>query len=270
MRINRILFWGICFFFLMCLLVYLLFPDIGNYSGPTEAIFVLSSFMPVLALIYTLKIYGFDRGHGKALFFIFLSFAALFIGEVIWAIYDFLDVDPFPSIADYFYILSYPLLFIGLFEELEMSKVKWSSNSRLSKVLMGLVGFFLVVLVFYFGIYLAYDPEVTLFENVVAMLYSVGDLVLIGLALFVLRIMNEFQGGLFFYSWLSVFIGLFLTLIADIAFSIYNAPYEEGIFVYNVILDGVWMAAYLSFAYGFASMANIVKLVQDRAKIKAT
>ena len=50
--------------------------------------------------------------HGKA-WLLFTAFAiSFFIADTTWAIYELvLDVDPFPSLADVFYLAGYPLLF---------------------------------------------------------------------------------------------------------------------------------------------------------------
>ena len=267
---NQTLLWVLFLFFTLVLLTYFLFPGDINRSFPTRIAYLLVSFSPIVAIAFALKFYGLDQGHGRAYLLVLFSFIAAFIGDFIWFVFDYLNIEPFPSIADYFYILWYPFLFMGLLREWKMSSAKLSPASFASKMLMFFITFVLILLVGYFGIYLAYSSDVSFLENAVAISYSVGDLILLSLALFVLRIMNEFQGGYLFYPWLGIFVGLCLMLIADIIFSIFQVPYDEGVFSFVISLDGIWMASLLAFAYGFGSLANTIKLVQDRAKMKAT
>lgn len=250
-------------FFGIAIALYFIFPNFTTGAGPSDIIYLLASFLPMAGAFYALKLYG-SGSNGRSLTLIALSFTALFIGETLWLGFEQVGMDPFPSIADLFYIASYPLLFFGLLIQLKQAKVEWSNQGGFSKVLIWLSLITLIIFVGYFGIYFAYDGESTLLENVVGMSYGVGDLILIFLSLFVLKMTEEFRGGQLFNAWLAVFIGLFLTLLADIGFAIYNEAYELGQFAYNATLDFLWIGSFLAFAYGFFSMGNIIKKVQSR------
>ncbi len=253
-------------YFILSIFIYFLFPNFTDGFQASDIIYVVSSAFPVLALAYALRFFGFKKGHGRALFYMFLSFLCLFIGEVLWSVFEYIDVDPYPSAADYFYILSYPLLFIGLYKEVKLLRVNWSISKDLSNLIMGFIGLGLLVFVGYFGVYYAYDPVASHLENTVAIAYGVGDLALIILALMVLKITDEFRGGSMFFIWLTIFTGLMFTLIADIGFAIYYEPYEEGVLSYNVVLDLLWMGSFITYAYGFYGMGNIIRNVQEKVK----
>jgi len=255
---------GLLIYAVVTVAFYFLFPDFNSGFKQADFVYLIASFFPVAAVMYALNLYGRKGQHGSALTFMFLSFLTLFVGEALWAIFEFIGLDPYPSAADYFYIISYPLLFIGLLKEWRLMKVDWSEVSGFSKLMMSLITLALAGVVGYFGLYLAYDAGAGALENFVAMTYGVGDLILLVLAMFVLKMADEFKGGRLFYTWFGIFLGLIFTLFADIGFAIYYEPYEEGVFSFNVILDFLWIGSFMAYAYGFYRMGEIVKSAQDR------
>lgn len=88
-----------------------------NYiSSPddTDVIISIFSFMNPLAVSvasFVVAAKYIDAGlYRKAYFALGFAFLMIFLGEMTYLVYDlFLDIDPYPSIADVFFFLQYPL-----------------------------------------------------------------------------------------------------------------------------------------------------------------
>lgn len=211
----------------------LIFPIFATFSG-----------------LLATKIYGLKSITGKSLLSITLGFACLALGEIIWFFYkNILGIDPFPSIADVFFLLGYPLILAGLYLEFKKSQIQLHQIKKSLIVLSLSLTLTLSIIVLYFGIYLAYDPSVGLLANIIAMSYGVVDLILIIISLFALLIVHAYRGGKFSTFWITTILGILLFLAGDILFAIYNIPYTADIKPY-IYIDLIWIAGYLSLAYG--------------------
>lgn len=240
--------------------------DGDPHQSVINNIFFLSTpLLAVLGGIYAARAYGYKNAHSISFFLIASGLACLFIGEVLFLYYEILlKTDPFPSIADVFYLLSYPLMLIGFLREVREYKMQESS---LDKLLLYIITILLGFVVFYFGIYSAYQPGNSILSNAIAMAYGVGDLFLIIITLNILVLTFGFQGGKLFLAWLTICIGVFLTLVADILFAIYNVPFDEGVWLYRQI-DLLWVGGYLGIAYGCFSVGNTIKEIQQKIRNK--
>lgn len=259
---------SLCLLFLASIFTYFLpFPFLIE-SDFYQMVYLLMSATPLLGSFYVLKCYGVKSSQGKIFTLISMAFLFLFIGEFLWTIFIFMGIDPYPSAADYFYILFYPLLFLALMRQLKVTNIDWRFKSLFLKVIMVAFALVLMGLVGYFGVYVAYDSQLSFIENAVAIAYGIGDLILILLAFFVLKMADEFKGGRLFVAWLMFSVALFITLIADIGFAIYTVPYEESVLWALRTMDLFWVASFLVFAGSLFSLGNIVKDAQQKALIK--
>jgi signal transduction histidine kinase len=82
-------------------------------SIPAYAIIV--GVLILFSLLLTIKLHKQNHFQSKAFLFFTIGVAFWFIADQIWVVYEHIyDVDPFPSIADIFYIGAYPLLVVFL------------------------------------------------------------------------------------------------------------------------------------------------------------
>lgn len=234
-----------------------------------EGLYLSTSLLATLAGIFALKMFGIKNERAKTLLFLTLGIGYWFMGEVLFNYYEYvLQIDPYPSAADIFYVLAYPLLLIGLINEIRIAQITWRKIHKPTVFLFGLVAFLLSLVVFYFGIYQAYDAQKTVLGNIVAMSYGVGDLLLILANIFVLILVWEFRGGKLSRVWLLMFFSFILTLVADILFAIFNEQYDAQLWFYKSLLDFFWMISYLLFAaalfeFGFSIQDALKKLVKS-------
>jgi len=181
-------------FFIAVLATYLS----GDYESLVVQLWNLApSFFAAVCGVLTIRIYGLNNPHAKAIAFMSLGVFFWFLGDFIWVIFEvFLNKNPFPSVADLFYLLAYPLLLIGLIQELKSNRLSWTP----ARVALGAVpSIILAILVLYFGIIKAYAPEETMANNVIAMAYGVGDLVLIIFGVAILMVAIGYHKGRLFF-----------------------------------------------------------------------
>jgi len=248
-------------FLIVALIAYFVAVFITYISGDFEslAVQIWNLLPPLLAAIlgvYTVSIYSINNPHAKAIAFMALGVFFWFLGDFIWFIYEyFLNKNPFPSIADYFYLIAYPFLLLGLIQELRSNVLKWTYCKIIASVSLSL---FFGLIVLYFGILKAYNPFESILNNVVAMAYGVGDLILIIFAVAILMIAIGYQKGKLFLPWLLILIGFVFILAADILFAIYRNSYEEYLGYYRM-LDLGWISGFLFVSFGFYSIGDAIK-----------
>ncbi len=245
--------------YLIFFLIIILASDTKNIFSDT--IYVFSAFIAFLSGIYTLYFYGINNPRGRVLLYISSGLLLWFIAESIWVFLDFFSFEkPYPSIADAFFILAYPLFFIGLIKEARIGKINWKSNRLIPLISTASV---LGLIVFYFGIYAAYDPAADALSNLFSIFYGIGDLFLILVGVIILSLAMDYKKGKLFVPWLSIMLGFLSILVADIFFSIYEESYIEG--VGSIIkIDLLWTLGYLLIGYGLTLIGLSLKEMRNK------
>jgi diguanylate cyclase len=232
----------------------------------TETLYLFPVFISAAAGFFAARAYGLKSHNGKALFLIALGLAFWATGELLWYIFkNFMGIDPFPSAADALFLLAYPLLLSGILYGTRLARTKWNQMDKEAAAVGIAVVVILAAAVSYWGIYKAYNPETSLFENIMAMSYGVADLILIGALIFSLGTARAFKGGRFGIFWTLITSGFFFTLSANILFAIYRSPYGEDLKPYMYI-DLVWIAGYLLVAYALLDNALSLRAIHKKLK----
>lgn len=219
----------------------------------------------VLGGLYTVNTHGWRGVSARPFVFLALGLFLWMLGEFLWVYFEFIaGVEPYPSAADYFYLLAYPALFIGLFAQVRASGVNWKKFDPVIVFLFGIIAALLVGLSAYFGIYLAYDPMSTLLGNAVAIGYGLADVAVILCSLLVLVLAWEFKGGNLMRLYLYLFFAFAMTLVADVGFAVYNSEYIAGEWWIRNTLDTLWIMQYLYLGLGFFTFGLSLKAAQER------
>lgn len=263
MKTNKFLLLILIAVFIFLVAVYLVGKP-ATLLADTAYLFPV--FVSALAGFYAAGAFGFKSYNGKALLLIAFGLTSWAAGELIWYIFkNFLNIDPFPSIADFFFLLAYPLLFLGILFGTRLARANWSQlNKKTAWADIAAVAV-LAAAVSYWGIYKAYDPQAGLFENEIAMSYGVADLILIGTLIFSLGNARAFKGGRFGIFWTLITVGFFFNLAADILFAIYRSPYSKDLKPYMYI-DLVWIAGYLLITYALLDNAFSLRAIHKKLK----
>lgn len=244
-------FWVLSIFYSLLLSVYWLELGGGANVLVRNAVYLLPPLIATLAGIFALSNFGWNGHRAKTLLALTLGLLSWCIGEALFFANEFIfHIEPYPSAADIFYLLGYPLFLYGLIHEINVTKINWKSIHPQTTFLLGMVSTVLVGIVVYFGVYLAYDAAETLLHNAISIAYGLGDLVLVVANLEVLILAWEFRGGKLSRMWQAFFFGFLATLVADILFAMFTMEYTQEHWFYKSLLDSFWMVAYLLFAYG--------------------
>ncbi len=220
-----------------------------------------------LAGLYATRLYGHGSDSGIALFFISLGASCWLLGEIIWYVFKFfMDKSPFPSVADAFFLLAYPLFFIAIYKGLESIKNEWRKIGKATLISNLIIAVILALAVAYWGIYKVYDPEAGSLENIFSISYGVGDLFLILGVLWTSSLVGVYGNGKLGRFWKIMGSGFFLFLLADILFAIYQEKYISDMRPYNYI-DIIWVAGYLILAYGLLEKALLINSIKEKIGI---
>lgn len=251
-------------FFVIVTAIYVFMIGGESHGFLSNLLFLIPPAFAVAAGMRAASVYGLKNAHGSALFLLTLGFAAWLVGEAIWFYLRVIrNVDPFPSLADFFYLVGYPLLFIGLLIELGQEKISLRDFNPFIRTMLAVSASVVGFAVLYFGVFLAYDATAPLMDNLIAVSYGVGDFLLILPAVLILKTTLDYQRGKLYSPWLFLFFGLALTLIADVLYAIFIEQYSSSLWPYTMI-DLFWIAGYLSLANGFFGIRSIISFAHRR------
>ena len=238
---------------------FISFLDLEKWGMTTEILYIIAPASAFLAGIFLLRNIGTKNSLGFPLLFLVLGMLCFVIGETIWFYLDYvMGIDPYPSIADFFLLVVFPITLIGLVLKIKSEKIKWSISFFKKNVALIFPLLISTAVVLYFGVYSAYAPDDSFASNIVSMLYGVGDLILIFASFLVLIISIEYRGGKMFSPWMLVTLSYSVLLIADVLFSANRDAYETNLVV-GVMIDCIWMAGYFVFGLGMIKFLEIVQ-----------
>ncbi len=192
--------------------------------------------LSILALTQSHKIKEISKW---SLLFLALSFTVLLAAEQTWNLYEHvLNIDPYPSIADFFYLSAPILMFVSL-----VIFLKPISNKIPKKNILFAIMISIVVLVPSIVITWNAGIEDNPIEIAIALAYPIVGAILIIPA--VIAILFSVQGERNFF-WLMIIIGIIVVFTADtiFLFLVIDDSYEDGHPV-----DILWLAGYTIWAF---------------------
>jgi PAS domain S-box-containing protein len=175
------------------------------------------------------------------------------IADAIWAYTEIvLQEIPFPSLADYFYIVHYPLFLIGIFF---LPSIRFTSSERLKMMLDTGIVMISAMLVFWSLIIaptIQESGDIDAFSLALSIAYPVADLVLLFavLELIFKRIYQKRQTPLLFLVG-----GIFVLIITD---AIYFRQTLVGTYVAGGLLDMGWPIAYVLIGLAALSQVDVI------------
>jgi len=181
-----------------------------------------------------------------------VAFVANLMGNLVYGVYDQAGQQPFPSIADAFYLGFYPLMLLGLLAlptaSLRRDLLAWRVWSNVVIVILGggmaLVHFVLLPTV----AQLSGDPVST----IVSLAYPAGDLALVT-AIATISSRRPYAGDRGVLALFMLAVGAWF--VADLVFAILSA---NGSYAQGSISDVIWLAADLAFV--LAAQACLVSM----------
>lgn len=175
----------------------------------------------------------------NSLIFLSIAFACWFIAEQTWNLYEHvLNIDPYPSVADFFYIAAPIFMFISLWIFLNPFKKRISKkNITISSLISSLI------LIPSILVTLEGGSEDEIFEIIIGLTYPVADAILLVPAIITILFLISHKPSFF---WSMILSGIIIMLVADTSFLflVINEEYVDGHPV-----DILWVSSYTIWSF---------------------
>ena len=205
----------------------------------------LPIYTTVPGVLVILSIWSLSRSNSianlpkRSLVFLTISFCCWFVAEQTWNLYEHvLDIDPYPSIADFFYIAAPMFMFGALLNFLKSQKIKISKKKIFSACFLSAV---ILVPSIYFII--EKNTESDILETIIALSYPIVDSVLLVPVIISILFTISTKSNFF---WLMILLGIIILIIADnlFLFLVINDEYVDG-----HPIDILWISSYTIWAF---------------------
>lgn len=231
--------------------------EFDEYALTSDAfIYAFSMFIPLSVSAFaflTSRRYSGALVYSKAYVMLGFAFLLMFLAELTYFVYEqILDLDPYPSIADVFFFVFYPLIIAYFLINLKFFAPKISKSGFGLIIGMPII-VTLTYVYFIFSPYLADDViSIGLFEIIedygsfdfyYGIIFIAAASVTLGLAIHTAKI---FRGGLIGTAWLILVLGIILNLVGDTWY--YYSEVTTGYSLSDPV-NLCWYAAYLLILY---------------------
>jgi signal transduction histidine kinase len=209
---------------------------IENFSNTIS----LSVYTIVPGLLVVLSIWAITKSETiqeipkNSLVFLVFAFSSWFIAEQTWNLYEHvLDIDPYPSMADFFYLAAPIFMFVSLTFFLKSTEKKISKKMILFSSIISLL-ILIPSLVATFNVSAEDEP----FEVIIALTYPIVDSIAFVPAIITISFLISNRRSFF---WIMIIVGLLVMLAADTAFLflVIEDEYVDGHPV-----DILWVSSY--------------------------
>ena len=178
----------------------------------------------------------------------------LFIAEVIWVVLDQMGLETWPSIADVFYLLAYPLQAVAIFL-LVRDRAPGRDRTGLIDAAVITVVMALLSWVFLMEPYVA-DSSLSVLEVGISVAYPIVDIVMLG----VLTRLVTLQGSRS-PAYNMLVIGLVTTLVGDVAYGYVSLTSE---YTPRGWMDATWLIMYI--LWGASALHPSASRISDKAE----
>lgn len=244
-------------FYLFAFITYWLKPWGTANQLLENLVYLTAPLLAVIAAAYLALTYGITRSKSLMFFSLTTGLLFLFLGEALYVYFDFvLKERPFPTIADIFYLMSYPFVLLAIFSESRFMHNTLEKANLRSGAIYGVIFLMLAAVVFWFGIVKAYSVEEPILNNIISTSYGAGDLLIISGAMYLLFLAGNIRLSAETYLWTGIVAGFGCITAADILFAEFNEVYLSGNFLAKNIMDSFWMLGYTTIAFFLMNFAS--------------
>lgn len=178
----------------------------------------------VLGLIKAKNWGLFKSRLGKALFFLSLGLVSWGMGEMVWSFYNFvLHVEvPYPSWADFFFILSWPLWGVGVYNLSFATGARFGLRKAQGKFILFILPLLAIAFSYYLFVIVARGGSLELskdYKIFFDIAYPVGDVAILTMATLLYGLSFKFLGGRYKSAVLILLLGFVANYFADAGFS---------------------------------------------------
>jgi hypothetical protein len=208
-------------------------------DDPDTFVYGFSVLIPagvVISSFVVARRYSGSLVFSKSYYFLGIGFAGIFLGELTYFIYEvFLEIDPYPSIADVFFFLFYPMVSLYMIQNIRF----FSPVTPLwEKILAGIIP--VSITLFYLSITVTEEINFDFFYGI---LFVSATSVSLAISIYALRI---FRGSLMGTSWLILVTGILMLVGGDVWYY-YIELFEE--YTLSHLVNIFWYLGYLLILY---------------------
>jgi len=240
-KLNQILTQNKKDFFILILIlagviIFHIYSNVSAYKNEEFSdIDVVYLLLPLLCSVFSFRVakrFGFSNIFGKAYISLGVTYAFLFCAEFTYVVvYEvILQQDPYPSIADIFYLLFYPFAIYHL-----KKNISYFLDLKIIHYII-IAGITLLIITIYFGLS---------FDGTINWIFLFGMIPVIGSAfVFSLSIVGflAFQKGEMGKIWIILVLGITLHTIANIWYYYLEVfEYYTGTHIVNTLWVASWM-----------------------------
>jgi len=198
---------------------------------------ILIDLLVVLTLFYAVKRSVFQGRRVQIAWMIMtIAFSFYAFGDILWAILELgLHQNPFPSVADIFYLTFYPLFALGIYY---LSRFSFNRSEKLKIFIdMGIVVITVGLIFWTFLIIPTLSSQENSFDSIISVIYIIGDFLLLLVLLKLLYSKFEEKSG----PALILGMGILVLICTDsiFAFQSLNETYISG-----GLLDTGWVLSF--------------------------
>lgn len=188
------------------------------------------------------KRYHDSQVFGRAYLFLGLGFLSWFIGDSLWAYnYYVLEIDPWPSPSDGFFLGSYVFASLHLIINTRYFKRQWTTPMKIWVVIFPI----LVTAIYLYLSFIELEySEGSLFDLFYGSIFVFGSSVVLALAIIGVSVFKQSTLGT---VWLLLAIGLFLWTFADIWY-VYEVIWIDEVSLTHP-LNSIWIGAFMIITY---------------------
>lgn len=234
---------GVVIGFQLCL--YAL-PDAEKAEPVISIISIINPLIASIAAFFVSKRYAHSEVFGKAYFALGLAMLMIFLGEITYYIYDYYDVDPYPSIADVFFLAAYPSAFYHLSKNIRFFRAKINIPTKI------LIAIIPISLVSAYSVLALTEVGEANFDYYYGLSYVIGSSIVFSAAILGAIV---FRQGVLGTAWLILAIGLMLNTLGDTWYT-----YLEIFGQYDLIhpVNLLWYSAYWVITYSLYKHKKII------------
>lgn len=202
--------------------------------------------------------YKISSSMGKVWALLGIGILLWLAGEIVYFSYDLQGIEPFPSIADYFYFIGYLPLIVGLVFQMRLLKLTLNTVEKVVViVLTSIVTLAITIFILYPAIsagLLEEEPDIV--ALVAGAMYPMLDIVLLA---GVFTVSAKLRHGKINAAWILILVGLVLTTVADSIYQITDLTRNpEAIAPMFEWYDLAFLAGYLLIAMGAIKGINVI------------
>jgi hypothetical protein len=225
------------------------------FPGVVNILTILTPLLPILLGYLSFRYFGWKTLQGKSTFFILIGIICWLMGDVLWFI---VFKEAIISIADAVYFLGYLFLVIGIVFGIRLINPAALFHDKKKLVILGLVTLASVV-IFLRLVPLEINYEVSIWENITTVGYTLTDFILISATIIIFA--SVFYGS-YRHAWIMFAFGCVSTFIGDVFYALNYETYTSG-----DLLDLTWYFGYLFFAMSFILLKHNAEKSMENAKL---